>query len=64
MLPVHLNRRIAIIGSAFNPPHLGHKDIIEPSYKDYDEILLIPSYRHVFGKNRVQSVNEYRFIAL
>jgi nicotinate-nucleotide adenylyltransferase len=58
MLPAQLNanktkKRIGIIGSAFNPPHLGHKDIIEQIYKDYDEILLIPSYRHAFGKNMV-----------
>jgi len=56
MLPAHVNmtkKRIGIIGSAFNPPHLGHKDIIEQIYKDYDEILLIPSYRHAFGKDMV-----------
>jgi nicotinate-nucleotide adenylyltransferase len=58
MLAAHSNvnmvkKRIGIIGSAFNPPHLGHKDIIEQIYKDYDEILLIPSYRHAFGKNMV-----------
>ena len=46
-------KRIAVIGSAFNPPHLGHKDIIEQIYQDYDEILLIPSYRHAFGKKMV-----------
>ena len=46
-------KRIAIIGSAFNPPHLGHKDVIEQIYQDYDEILLVPSYRHAFGKEMV-----------
>ncbi len=43
-------KRIAVIGSAFNPPHLGHKDVIEQVYRDFDEILLVPSYRHAFGK--------------
>lgn len=47
------NKRVAVIGSAFNPPHLGHKDIIEQIYLDFDEILLIPSYRHAFGKKMV-----------
>ena len=43
-------RSIGIIGSAFNPPHKGHQDIIEQIYSEFDEILLIPSYRHAFGK--------------
>ncbi|MCW8877014.1 MAG: adenylyltransferase/cytidyltransferase family protein [Kangiellaceae bacterium] len=46
-------RRVAVIGSAFNPPHLGHKDVIEQIYRDFDEILLVPSYRHAFGKKMV-----------
>lgn len=45
--------KVGIIGSAFNPPHLGHKDVIEQVYQDFDEILLVPSYRHAFGKNMV-----------
>ncbi|TQV72237.1 nicotinate-nicotinamide nucleotide adenylyltransferase [Aliikangiella marina] len=48
-----ISKRVGIIGSAFNPPHLGHKDIIEQVYRDYDEILLVPSYRHAFGKSMV-----------
>jgi len=46
-------KKIGIIGSAFNPPHLGHKDIIEQVYQDFDEILLVPSYRHPFAKKMV-----------
>jgi nicotinate-nucleotide adenylyltransferase len=43
-------KNIGILGSAFNPPHLGHKDIIEQVYQDFDEILLIPSFCHAFDK--------------
>ena len=43
-------KNIGILGSAFNPPHLGHKDIIEQVYQDFDEILLIPSFLHAFNK--------------
>lgn len=43
-------KNIGILGSAFNPPHLGHKDIIEQVYQDFDEILLIPSFCHAFNK--------------
>ena len=46
-------RRVAVIGSAFNPPHLGHKDIVEQVYQDFDEIILVPSFRHAFGKKMV-----------
>lgn len=46
-------KQVAVIGSAFNPPHLGHKDVIEQIYQDFDEILLVPSYRHAFGKQMV-----------
>lgn len=48
-----ITKKIAVIGSAFNPPHLGHKDIIEQIYQDFDEILLVPSFRHAFGKEMV-----------
>ncbi len=43
-------KNIGILGSAFNPPHLGHKDIIQQVYQDFDEILLIPSFFHAFNK--------------
>lgn len=44
------SKNIGVLGSAFNPPHLGHKDIIEQVYQDFDEILLIPSFHHAFNK--------------
>ena len=46
-------RHVAVIGSAFNPPHLGHKDVIEQVYQSFDEILLVPSFKHAFGKKMV-----------
>ncbi len=46
-------KRVAVIGSAFNPPHLGHKDVIEQVYQSFDEILLVPSFKHAFGKKMV-----------
>ncbi len=35
--------RIAIVGGTFNPPHLGHKNIIEESSKLFDKVLIIPN---------------------
>ncbi|MCF6204881.1 MAG: adenylyltransferase/cytidyltransferase family protein [Methylococcaceae bacterium] len=43
-------KNIGILGSAFNPPHFGHKDIIEQVYQNFDEIILIPSFHHPFNK--------------
>ncbi|MDP5252653.1 MULTISPECIES: nicotinate-nicotinamide nucleotide adenylyltransferase [unclassified Vibrio] len=41
--------KIAVFGSAFNPPSLGHKDVIE-SLSHFDRVLLEPSIAHAWGK--------------
>lgn len=41
--------RIAVFGSAFNPPSLGHKQVIE-SLDHFDRVLLVPSISHAWGK--------------
>ena len=41
--------KIAVFGSAFNPPSLGHKDVIE-SLSHFDQVLLVPSISHAWGK--------------
>lgn len=45
-----MRKRIGIFGSAFNPPTYGHKDGIEQSLEFFDEVWLLPSYSHAFGK--------------
>ena len=30
--------KVGVFGSAFNPPTLGHKTVIERASKDYDEV--------------------------
>lgn len=42
--------KIAVFGSAFNPPSLGHKSVIE-SISHFDLILLVPSIAHAWGKS-------------
>lgn len=44
--------KIAVFGSAFNPPTLGHADAIKFLQETYnfDEIWLVPSYKHAFSK--------------
>ncbi|WP_295891865.1 nicotinate-nicotinamide nucleotide adenylyltransferase [uncultured Vibrio sp.] len=41
--------KIAVFGSAFNPPSLGHKSVIE-SLAHFDHVLLVPSISHAWGK--------------
>ncbi|WP_044363616.1 nicotinate-nicotinamide nucleotide adenylyltransferase [Vibrio fluvialis] len=41
--------KIAVFGSAFNPPTLGHKSVID-SLGHFDRILLVPSISHAWGK--------------
>ncbi|EGR8988074.1 nicotinate-nicotinamide nucleotide adenylyltransferase [Vibrio vulnificus] len=41
--------KIAVFGSAFNPPSLGHLSVIE-SLSHFDLVLLEPSIAHAWGK--------------
>ncbi len=50
--------RIAVMGSAFNPPTLGHKDVIEQALKQCDQVWLVPAFRHAWGKS--MAPYEYR----
>lgn len=44
-----VSRKIAVFGSAFNPPSLGHKSVIN-SLSHFDLVLLVPSIAHAWGK--------------
>lgn len=41
--------KIALFGSAFNPPHFGHLSVIE-RLAHFDKVLLVPSIAHAWGK--------------
>jgi nicotinate-nucleotide adenylyltransferase len=41
---------IAVFGSAFNPPHLGHMDVVRQCLPHVDQVLIVPSAQHPFGK--------------
>ncbi|WP_051786396.1 adenylyltransferase/cytidyltransferase family protein [Endozoicomonas numazuensis] len=43
-------KKIGILGSAFNPPTLGHLDVLEQAQEEFDLILLVPSAAHAFSK--------------
>lgn len=48
-------KKIAICGGAFNPPTIGHIRLIESVflYTDVDNIWVMPSYTHMYGKQMV-----------
>ena len=42
---------IAFFGSAFNPPHLGHYDVVSQALEGgFDHVIVSPSMGHPFGK--------------
>lgn len=42
--------KISVMGSAFGPPTLGHFDVISQVDDKSDAIILVPCFRHGFGK--------------
>lgn len=50
MLKKNAVETVAVFGSAFNPPHIGHLDVIEQCLLWANKIIVVPSYAHAFGK--------------
>lgn len=48
-----MKKTIGIFGSAFNPPTKGHENSFMQCINKVDEIWLIPSYAHAFGKKPI-----------
>lgn len=42
--------KVAVFGSAFNPPSYSHMKIIEILTEIFEEVLVVPCYSHNFGK--------------
>lgn len=45
-----MTKSIGIFGSAFDPIHLGHIDCLRQIEKQYEVIIVVPSFAHAFGK--------------
>jgi nicotinate-nucleotide adenylyltransferase len=41
---------LAIYGGAFNPPHAGHANVMIEASKQARQVMVVPSYKHPFGK--------------
>jgi nicotinate-nucleotide adenylyltransferase len=54
--------KIALFGGSFNPPHISHQMIVFYllNYKQFDEVHLIPAFKHPFGKELAEF--EHRFV--
>ncbi len=45
----HSKKQIAVFGSAFNPPTLGHASVLA-RLTHFDKVLLVPSFSHAWDK--------------
>lgn len=45
--------KIAVFGSAFNPPTNSHLKIIRQLTESFDKVLVVPCYSHNFGKKMI-----------
>ncbi len=45
--------KIGVLGASFNPPTRGHEDVVNQALLDFDEVLLVPSILHPFGKTHL-----------
>ena len=45
-----MNKKTGVFGSAFNPPHMGHADVVDQALIHFDRVILVPSFAHAFGK--------------
>lgn len=52
--------RIALYGGSFDPPHFGHKSVLEEAIKvlDIDKLLLIPTFLNPFKSSSFLTANE------
>ncbi len=45
-----MSLKIGVLGSAFDPPTLGHLDVMRQAAGSVDRLLLVPSAAHAFAK--------------
>lgn len=50
-------KRVGVLGASFNPPTLGHKNVILQSLEVFDLVILVPSLKHPFNKTLASSIH-------
>jgi nicotinate-nucleotide adenylyltransferase len=65
LMPLNSEKKIkiAVFGSAFNPPSLGHKSAID-KLDHFDRVLLMPSISHAWGKEMLDYEQRCRLVEL
>ena len=53
--------KIAFFGGSFDPPHKGHKKIINKSLEIFDKVLIIPNSKSVDKKKMLIESSNHRF---
>jgi len=53
--------KIAFFGGSFDPPHEGHKKIINKSLEIFDKVLIIPNSKSVDKKKNLIESSNHRF---
>jgi nicotinate-nucleotide adenylyltransferase len=56
--------RYAVYGGSFNPVHYGHLSIVERAITMGYEVLMVPAYRHAFGKQSAPFEHRVRMCEL
>lgn len=57
-------QNIGVFGASFNPPTLGHRDVLIQAAPEFDEILLVPSVWHAFGKQLISLEHRLAMLTL
>lgn len=58
-----MNEKIAVFGSAFNPPSLGHASVLA-RLSHFDEVFVVPSIAHAWGKSMLDYQTRCELIEL
>jgi nicotinate-nucleotide adenylyltransferase len=55
---LHRKKKVAILGGAFDPPHIGHLKLAQfvlNSSKTFDEVYIMPCYKHMYNKEMLST---------
>lgn len=55
-------RKVAVFGSAFNPPHCGHEDVLLQVAQWADAVVVVPNFSHAFGKQMAEYALRLRLV--
>jgi nicotinate-nucleotide adenylyltransferase len=57
-------QQIGVFGACFNPPTLGHWNVLEQASHAFDKILLVPSLSHPFQKFSISIAHRLMMLSL